>query len=151
MTDSRIYVSRRGSILEALTKELKKINGSGDFLTTISGNVHPKLVFWDEVTEYPAIYLNAGREVRVYQGGGYKERYLQVNVRIYVEEEDAWIALDKFIQDVETVLENAGQLDYIDHEGKPQTIQQITILSIDTDEGVLEPLGVGEVLIEVRY
>ena len=68
-----------------------------------------------------------------------------------MEEEDAWIALDKFIQDVETVLEDAGQLDYIDHEGKPQTIQQITILSIDTDEGVLEPLGVGEVLIEVRY
>ena len=27
----------------------------------------------------------------------------------------------------------------------------ITIVSIDTDEGVLEPLGVGEVQIEVRY
>mgnify|MGYP003319760089 CR=1 FL=1 len=29
--------------------------------------------------------------------------------------------------------------------------QQITVISIDTDEGVLEPLGVGEILIEVRY
>ena len=29
--------------------------------------------------------------------------------------------------------------------------QQITIISIDTDEGVLDPLGVGEILIEVRY
>ena len=29
--------------------------------------------------------------------------------------------------------------------------QQITVVSIDTDEGALEPLGVGEILIEVRY
>ena len=28
---------------------------------------------------------------------------------------------------------------------------QISIISIDTDEGVLEPLGVGEILLEVRY
>jgi len=32
-----------------------------------------------------------------------------------------------------------------------QYTHQITILSIDTDEGVLDPFGVGEILIEVQY
>ena len=38
-----------------------------------------------------------------------------------------------------------------DKLGVSNTIQQITIISIETDEGVLEPMGVGEVTIEVRY
>jgi len=40
---------------------------------------------------------------------------------------------------------------YYDRMGLEQYTQQITVISIDTDEGVLGPLGVGEILIEVRY
>ena len=49
------------------------------------------------------------------------------------------------------MLEDNSRLSYIDKTGATQYTQQITIVSIDTDEGVLEPLGVGEMLIEVRY
>ena len=52
---------------------------------------------------------------------------------------------------METVLESNSRLKYNDRLGLEQHTQQITVLSIDTDEGVLEPLGVGEILIEVRY
>ena len=52
---------------------------------------------------------------------------------------------------METALEDNSRLQYKDRNGTTQTTQQITILSIDTDEGVLDPLGVGEILIEVRY
>jgi len=60
-------------------------------------------------------------------------------------------ALDELLEDVETVLEENSQLLYNDRNGLEQKTQQITIVSIDTDEGVLDPLGVGEILIEVRY
>ena len=30
-------------------------------------------------------------------------------------------------------------------------VAQISVVSIDTDEGVLAPLGIGEMIIEVRY
>jgi hypothetical protein len=40
---------------------------------------------------------------------------------------------------------------YTDKLGVSQGIQQITVLSIDTDEGVLEPMGVAEMVAEVRY
>jgi hypothetical protein len=48
-------------------------------------------------------------------------------------------------------LEENSSLLYKDKRGKAQYTQQISILSIDTDEGVLEPLGIGEISIEVQY
>jgi len=59
--------------------------------------------------------------------------------------------LEKLLEDVETVIETNSRLTYIDQQGKSQSTHQISIISIDTDEGVLEPLGVGEMLLEVRY
>jgi len=55
------------------------------------------------------------------------------------------------LEDVETVLEDNSRLTYKDRNNADQYTQQITIVSIDTDEGVLEPMGVGEMLVEVRY
>jgi hypothetical protein len=147
----RAYATRRQSIISAIVDKLKEINGAGSYLTDLEENVHPRLKFWDEVEEFPAVHMNAGSESREYQGGGYKDRFLSVTIRCYVNEEDAVDALDKLLEDVETVLETSSRLKYYDRTGAAQYTHQITILSIDTDEGVLEPYGVGEILIEVRY
>lgn len=147
----RAYTTRRLGITNALAEKLKDINGQGAFLTDLSGNVSPRLKFWDEVEEFPTIHLNAGAETREYQGGGYKDRFLSVTVRCYVREEDAVAALDALLEDVETVLEENSVLEYQDRTSTSQFTKQITVVSIDTDEGVLEPLGVGEMVIEVHY
>lgn len=151
MEVSRQYATRRQSIIEALVEQLKGIDGTGDFFTNIYSNVSPRLKFWDEVDDFPAIHLNAGSERREYQGGGYRDRFLAVTVRCYVREEDAVSALDRLMEDVETVLEDNSRLEYTDKLGSTQYTHQISIISIDTDEGVLEPYGVGEILCEVRY
>ncbi len=148
---TRTYTSRRANIVEALAERLKDINGSGAFLSDVENNVHPFLKFWDEVEQFPAIHLNAGSETREYQGGGYKDRFLSVTLRCYVNEEEAQNALNALMEDIETVLEESSQIQYSDRMNNVFNVQQITIVSIDTDEGVLEPLGVGEILIEVRY
>ena len=148
---TRTYTTRRQGIVNALVIKLKQIDGSGNYHTNITENVEPRLKFWDEVEEFPAIHLNAGRETREYLTGGIKNRFLTVTLRCYVNEEDAVDALDALLEDVETVLEDNSSMTYIDKLGETQTIQQITIFSIETDEGVLEPLGVGEITIEVRY
>jgi|TARA_B110000444_G_C18393719_1_gene390472 hypothetical protein len=139
------------NIVEALVVKLKDIDGSGAYLTDVNENVEPRLKFWDEIEEFPALHLNAGSETREYQAGGYKDRYLSVTVRCYVSQEDAQEALNALMEDVETVLEQNSYLEYVDAQNKTYNTQQITIVSIDTDEGVLEPLGIGEILIEVRY
>tara|TARA_B100002019_G_C21268163_1_gene600595 strand:+ start:311 stop:763 length:453 start_codon:yes stop_codon:yes gene_type:complete len=147
----RAYTSRRANIVEALVAKFKQINGSGQMVTDVSDNVHPFLKFWDEVEDFPAIHLNAGSETREYQSAGYKDRFLSITIRCYVNEEDAQSALNALIEDVETVVEENSRLQYQDRLNATHYTQQITVVSISTDEGVLEPLGVGEVLIEVRY
>ena len=147
----RDYTTRRAGIVSALVEKLKEINGRGAFLTDINENVSPRLKFWDEVEEFPALHLNAGSETREYQGGGYKDRFLSITIRCYVQDEDSVLALEALLEDVETVLETNSSLEYKDRSNTGHYTQQITIVSIDTDEGVLEPLGVGEMLIEVRY
>ena len=97
------------------------------------------------------VHVSAGAETRQYQGGGYKDRFLTVTLRVYVQEENAVFALEKLFEDIETVLEDNAGLSYEDQDGKTQSVQQITILSLDTDEGALEPLAVGEIICEVRY
>tara|TARA_B110000285_G_scaffold235204_1_gene315541 strand:+ start:1422 stop:1874 length:453 start_codon:yes stop_codon:yes gene_type:complete len=148
---TRDYTTRRLGIIDALVSKLKDIDGSGTFLSNVNENVSPRLKFWDEVEEFPALHLNAGQETREYQGGGQKDRFLSVTVRCYVQAEDAVLALDELLEDVETILEDNSRLTYKDRNNADQYTQQITIISIDTDEGVLEPMGVGELLLEVRY
>ena len=148
---SRIYASRRKRIIDALVAKLKTINGQGAFLTNVGENVHPRMKFWDEVDEFPALHLNAGSETREYQTAGVRDRFLSVTIRCYVQEEDAQEALNELMEDVETVIEDNSRLMYTDKLNNVFYTQQITVISIDTDEGVLEPLGVGEILLEVRY
>ena len=148
---TRQYTTRRQGIVDALVTKLKQIDGSGAYHINLAEQVEPRLKFWDEVDEFPAIHLNAGRETREYLTGGIKNRFLTITLRCYVNQEDAVDALDALLEDVETVLEDNSSTTYTDKLGVTQSIQQITIFSIETDEGVLEPLGVGEITIEVRY
>ncbi len=148
---SRTYASRRKRIVDSLVSKLKGINGQGAFLTDVGENVHPRLKFWDEIDEFPAIHINAGNETRQYRTAGVRDRFLTVTIRCYVEDEDAQEVLNQLMEDVETVIEDNSRLEYTDKMNIVYYTQQITVISIDTDEGVLEPLGVGEILVEVRY
>ena len=148
---NRIYSTRRLGIVNGLVEKLKEIDGNGDFNTDVYGNVHPRLKFWDEVDEFPALHLNAGNEFRDYQGAGYKDRFLTVTVRVYVKDEDSVEALEALLEDIETVIETNSRLEFTNRRGDTEHTHQISIVSSSTDEGVLEPLGVGEILLEVRY
>lgn len=148
----REFTTRRMGIVTALVEELKKIDGTGDFISDLNGNVSPRMLFWDEVKNFPSVHLAAGAERRQYQGGGFKDRYLSIIIRCYVRKPDeAMFELDKVLEDVEYVVEKCNRLKYYDKEGNEQRTRQITIVDIDTDEGVLDPLGVGEIRIEVEY
>ena len=146
----RDYTTRRSSIVNALVTKLEEINGTGNFLSSVS-NVSPRLKFWDEIEEFPAVHINAGSETREYLGAGEKFRYLTLTIRCYVQEDDAVEALEKLMEDVETVLETNNPITYTDKLGVAQSTIQTTIVSIDTDEGVLDPLGIGELTCVVQY
>ena len=148
---ARQYTSKRYSILKALAAQLNQIDGSGDYRSNVWNNVHPQMLFWDEVENYPAVHMALGNEQRVYQGGGYKDRFLLITIRCYVKADDPQDALELLLEDIETIIEQNGRLAYQDSLGATQHTQDILIMSIDTDEGALAPLGVGEITVQVRY
>lgn len=150
-TTARRYTSKRRAIVEALAIKLEGINGQPPFRSSVA-NVERRLKFWDEVNEFPTIHVGAGAETREYDGGGFRFRFLTITIRIYVSDDnDVVEALEELLEDVETVIEDSDPLTYYDSTGTSHTTVQTTIATVDTDEGVLEPLGVGEITVEIRY
>ena len=150
-TIARRHSTRRRAIIEALCEKFEGINGTAPFRTSVA-KVERRLKFWDEVNEFPCIHVGAGAETREYDGGGFRFRFLGITVRCYVsDDDDVILALEELLEDVESVLEDNDPLTYTDSTGASQSTVQTTIASVDTDEGVLEPLGVGEITCEIRY
>jgi|TARA_R100000482_G_C5062269_1_gene117630 hypothetical protein len=150
-TLARKHSTRRRAIVEAISEKLEQINGNAPFRTSVA-KVERRLKFWDEVQEFPTIHVGAGSETREYDGGGFRFRFLQLTIRCYVsDDDDVILALEELLEDVESVLEENDPLQYTDSTGASQFTAQTTIGAVTTDEGVLEPLGVGEITIEIRY
>ena len=148
-----LYRTERKKIVDAYVDELKtKINGTSPYNSNLFNNVTGHTVFIDQIAQYPKVCVVAGDETRDYQPGGLKWRYLSLEFRLYVEdEEDPQEELALLLEDIERVIDNNDILIYDDSVSPNLKTTSSTILTISTDEGVLSPLGIGEISIQVRY
>lgn len=137
----------RKSIVTALADKLKAINGNTPYQIDIFNNSYPYLKFWDEVVDFPSIYMTPGNEVREYLPGEFKWGYLNVSLRLYCKGDDSQEQLEKLLEDVESCVDSNRQLQYT----TGQETTEILITSITTDEGLLAPYAVGEINLQVRY
>lgn len=144
--------TRRRAIVESLAQVFRdEISLTNGYKTDLQGKVETRMVFWDSIDEWPLICIVAGTEQIVHQGAGFKDRYLELIVRVYVNEEDSELATEMLLEDIESVLETNGRLAYLDSSGVECTTRDIIITLIDTDQGTLAPLGVGEMTLQVKY
>ena len=150
-TTGRIYSSRRYAIVAALVELLKTIDGTPPFRSNVNKSVYPNLKYFDEVVDFPAICVTAAGEARQYQTGGYRDRYLEVRIMLFINEEDPLNKCEALMEDVESLIEENGKLAYIDRDGNTQYTHDITISSLSSDEGTLDPMSVGEINIRVQY
>lgn len=147
-----IYRTARKKIAEAMVKKVKEIDGSHPFNLNLFENVSAKMVFLDEIQQYPKVCVVAGDETREYQPGGFKWRFLTLTIRAYVHsEDDAQEELALLIEDIEKIIDDNDVLVYDDSVSPSELTTSLTIESITTDEGVIQPLGIGEIVVEVRY
>jgi hypothetical protein len=143
-------MTRRISIVTALAEKLKVIDGTGSYKTDLFGNSYPKLKFWDEVQDFPSVYLSAGTEVREYMPSAFTWGYLNISVKVYVRSEsESQQQLENLLDDIENVIDANRVLVYDTSNNFSTT--EILIQSITTDEGLLAPYGVGEINLQVRY
>jgi len=147
------YRTARKKIVDALVKELNlRINGTAPYNSNLFNNAEGHLKFLDQIQEYPHICVVAGDETRQYQPDGFKWRFLQLDIRCYINNEaDPQEILALLMEDIERVVDNNDILIYDDNVSPNLTTTSLTIISLSTDEGVLTPLGIGEMLVEVRY
>jgi hypothetical protein len=139
--------SRRQQIVDAIVIILKEIDGTSPNLSNLYENVEPVLIFYDEVNDFPTVSVVSGNETREYLPGDFKWAFLNVNVRIYVNEEDPKTALENIFYDIEVKIDENNTLNV---DGSDRCTD-IRLLSISDDEGLLAPLGVGEMVFQVQY
>jgi len=139
--------NKRQKIVDALVTVVKDINGQGSFTANLFNNVKNKQVFLDEVNDYPTVCIWSSTESREYLPAGFKWAFLTVEIRIYVDDENAKDRLEEIFVDLETVLDNNNTLT-IDGSN---LCTDLRILSLTDDEGLLNPLGVGEITIQIQY
>jgi hypothetical protein len=142
-------MSKRTQIVTALANKLKSLLDGTTYTSNISNNAYPKLRFWDEVEDFPSIYLTPGSEAREYLPSDFTWGFLGISVKLYCKGEFSQDELEQLLQDVETVIDANRVLVYDDTNGYETT--EILLTSITTDEGLLAPYAIGEINLQVRY
>ena len=140
-------MSRRKSIVNKLVTLVKTVNGAAPYKVNLYNNVYGKLKFPDEVSDWPSVFIYSGDETREYLPSGVKWGWLTVPIKIYVNTENPQEQLEDILEDIEYVLDNNNNFEYA--TGLETT--DIRILSITTDQGILAPLGIGEMIVQIQY
>ena len=142
--------SRRRDIANFLVGEFKKIDGgvstfdsSYTYQVNLFDNVFRRLKFLDEINDFPSVYLQAGSEDRVYDSKGLTTSTLDIMIRVYVQTENAVEELESTMQDIEFVIYNMDTEKY--------GMMDVQVSTMSTDEGLLDPYGIGEVGVTVSY
>ena len=146
------YRTARKKLVDALVEKIKGIDGNFPNNSNVFNNVHSGMIFLDEIQEYPKVCVVSGDETREYQPNEFKWRFLSLDIRVYVEDqEDPQEVLALLMEDIERVIDDNDVLIYDDTVSPNLTTTSLTLQSISTDEGVLEPLGIAEMTVECRY
>lgn len=142
-------MSNRKSIASALAAKLNTINGQAPYQVNLFNNAYAKLKFWDEINDFPSVYLVSGTEHREYLPSSFAWGYLGLSIKVYCKGDDSQEQLDLLLQDIETCIDANRVLVYDSTNGFETT--EILIQSITTDEGLLRPYAIGEINLQVRY
>jgi len=145
-------MSHRAKIVNALVSAFNSNLNGATYRTNVYNKAENKLKFWDEVNQYPYLSVTAGQEYREYLPANQKWGFLIVTIRIYVRPTigKAQDHLEQALEDIESLLDANNNIIY-DTTSPQKETEEISILSITTDEGLLDPLGVGEIQIQIRY
>jgi hypothetical protein len=132
-----------------VTKINESLDGNAPYQTNLSSNCFNKLRFWDEVTDFPSVFITPGSETREYHPGDFAWGFLGISVKVYVRGEEPQAELETLLEDLERCIDANRQVTY--DLDKNYEATDIMVTSITTDEGLLAPYGVGEINLQVRY
>lgn len=143
-------MSKRASITKALCSKINELLvGDNNYTTNLYSNCYPYLKFWDEVDNFPSVYITPGSETREYLPSDFTWGFLNLSVKLYCKGDNSQQELEILLEDFEKAIDANRVLVY-DSTNNLETTE-ILVLSITTDEGLLAPYAVGEINLQVRY
>ena len=150
---------RRTAVLNAVITELKRINGGVDsraglprtpytYKSTIYNNVFRGFKYLDRINDFPTICVFGADESRVHIGSGIKYGTFELRIRGYVWSDDKSMALaEDLADDIDFIIESLHRINtYCGLE-----IVDARVLSLSTDDGLLAPWGLCDLIAEVAY
>lgn len=142
-------MSKRTSIVKALADKFKEIEGQDPYKTHLYGNSFAKLRFWDEIQDFPSVFVTPGTEQREYHPSDFAWVYLNVSIKVYCKGDTAQEQLEALLEDLETCIDANRTLVY--DSDRNYSTAEILVQSITTDEGLLAPFAIGELNIRIQY
>lgn len=144
-------MSNRTKIVELIVSNLRRIDGrtspfssTYEFKTNLHENVYRGLKFIDEINDFPSIYVQCLRELRLYTTANATEGVVELALRCYFYSENNKLSTNDLLADIEHVL-------YSVDNNLDLNIQQITITEIVIDSGLLQPYGMAEIFLSISY
>lgn len=134
------------TLLSGINTSILEIDGVTPKYNTKVLHCQRKLAFIDEVetNETPAIYITAGTENRQYNPSRTKTKHILYIIRGYiVDEDDSDGKLNNLISDVELVIDDSYMSTQLNG-----LVTDIRIVEITTDEGLLHPEAVFEMILD---
>ena len=82
-------MTKRRKITEALANLFKNtLTGEQPYQSNVYGNSYAKLKFWDEIQDFPSIYITPGMEMREYLPGEFAWGMLSISLKAYCRGDD---------------------------------------------------------------
>ena len=148
--------SIKTALVTSMNTQMNVTNVGTLYYNDMDENVRGDVLFLDNIQVFPAITVGLGPERVEYHPSGFRWIYLTLYLRGYVKSEDeSEEQLEHVLADIKTYIDNFEKLDYtvINPDGSTtnKSVAQMTNIGVSTDEGLMKPLGLGEVVIEVKY
>lgn len=144
-------MSNRQSIVVAYADTTKAtLDGVVDGYN-IYDNVFARNMLTKDIVSFPCITFSPGPESFQYLPAGLRWNYLTVYARAYVKNvEEPQQELEVLIQKIKNIIASNTNMPY--YVGNTlMNITDATLQEISTDEGLLAPDGIAEVVFVVRY
>lgn len=149
-------MSARSGIVKAMAEGLAaKLTGKEGYINNVYGNVTNKVLHFDDITDFPYISVTPGPETREDMPSNLSWGHLTVFIRLYVENaDDAQGELESLVSDIETYVDTHLSQEYNAVTPTGVVLRETvtnSIVAITTDEGLLDPNALGEVVLDVQY
>ena len=136
--------TRRTQIVEALVSDIHT-----NIARMLPGNVTRKMVFLNEVNDFPFVCMLVEPETRFHYGAGRKLATLALSLRGYVFDGDSGENID-LAEDLGMDIDSLV-IDTFAEAHRNLAIEFAGVQSFRTDEGLMSPYGIADLTITITY